>query len=289
MVEPGWRKHFMASLGISRTSYYCPRTVKAKSDDKAIAQLKAVHLEHPFYGVYRLSLHLGWSQNKTRRIRNQAGIKIMVASKKQRYRRGRPEISAPPNALHSYAVFKNKTRPQDGMDYSNMVNAEAWVQDFTHLWFEHSFCYLAVVMDLKTRQTVGWRLGTNHSSELTYLALLDALSKHSPPAILHSDQGSEYLSYKHQIICQNLEVTLSCSNRSSPWQNGFMERWFSTFKTELGSLARFSDLAEVHEAIALQIHYYNTRRIHTALKTTPEDYANKLIQARDKVFAEKVG
>lgn len=102
------------------------------------------------------------------------------------------------------------------MDYSNMVNTEAWVQDFTHLWFEHSFCCLAVVMDLKTRQTVGWRLGTNHSSELTYLALLNALSKHSPPAILHSDQGSEYLSYKHQIICQKLEVTLSCSNRSSP-------------------------------------------------------------------------
>lgn len=77
---------------------------------------------------------------------------------------------------------------------------------------------------LTTRQTVGWRLGTNHSSELTYLALLDALSKHSPPAILHSDQGSEYLSFKHQIICQKLEVALSCSNRSNPWQNGFMER-----------------------------------------------------------------
>ncbi len=59
MVEPGWRKHFMTILGISRTSYYCPRTVKAKSDAIAITKLKAAHLEHPFYGVYRLSLHLG--------------------------------------------------------------------------------------------------------------------------------------------------------------------------------------------------------------------------------------
>lgn len=68
-----------------------------------------------------------------------------------------------------------------------------------------------------------------------------------------------------------------------------MERWFSTFKTELGSLVRFSDLAEVHEAIALQIHYYNTKRIHTALKTTLEDYANSLNESRGKLFAEKVG
>lgn len=289
MVEPGWRKHFMANLGISRTSYYCPRTMRAQADEEAVKQLNAVHLEHPYYGVYRLSLHLGWSEKKTRRIRNLAGIKVPTASKKRRYRGGKPEIGAPPNALHGYAVFKDKARPQDGMDYSGMVNAHAWVQDFTFLWFEHSFCYLAVVLDLKTRQAVGWRLGTNHSSELTYSALLDALSKHSPPAILHSDQGSEYLSHKHDLLCQKMEITLSASNKASPWQNGFMERWFGSFKTELGSLTRFSDLAEVHEAVALQIHYYNTKRIHTALKTTPEDYATKLGKTKDRVFAERRG
>jgi transposase InsO family protein len=56
-----------------------------------------------------------------------------------------------------------------------------------------------------------------------------------------------------------MEITLSASNKASPWQNGFIERWFGTFKTELGSLIRFSDLAEVYEAIAPQIHYYNTK------------------------------
>ena len=57
-----------------------------------------------------------------------------------------------------------------------------------------------------------------------------------------------------------------------------MERWFNTFKTEFGSLSRFKDISEVHEAIALQIHYYNTRRIHLALKTTPANYAKSLIK-----------
>jgi transposase InsO family protein len=63
--------------------------------------------------------------------------------------------------------------------------------------FTCCFLYLAVVLDIKTRQAAGWRLGTNHPSELTHGVLLDALSKHHQPAILHSEQGSEYLSYKH--------------------------------------------------------------------------------------------
>ena len=177
------------------------------------------------------------------------------------------------------------------MDYSDMANAEAWAQDFTYIKFEGSFCYVAGVINLKTREIVGWRLGTNHTSELTYSALLDALSKHAVPAILHSDQGSEYLSHKHRLLCERLEIRLSASNKASPWQNGFMERFMLTFKQELGSTRQLNGLAELHEAIALKIHYYNTKRIHTALKTTPAAYAAGLKttpESSDKVMSEMV-
>lgn len=157
-----------------------------------------------------------------------------------------------------------------------MVLAEAWVQDFTYLWFDGSQHYLAVVMSLKTREIVGWRLGTRHTSELTHSALLDALSKHNSPAILHSDQGSEYLSHKHQLLCQRMEIQRSCSNKSSPWQNGFMERFMLTLKRELGNLSQYKDLPQLYEAIALHIHYYNTQRIHSALGMSPAAYAASL-------------
>lgn len=246
-------------------------------DKLAVAQLQAAHFEHPFYGAYRLALHLGWNVKKARRIRTLAGVQVPHPTKKRRSgRAGTAEISAPANILHRFAVLRNQARPQDGMDYSDMVNASAWVQDFTYLWFDKSMHYLAVVLDLKTRQVVGWRLGLRHSSELTHEALLDALSKHPSPAILHSDQGSEYLSYKHQLTCQRMEIQLSCSNKSSPWQNGYMERWFGGFKREMGNLAQYQDLPQLHEAIALHIHYYNTKRIHTALGMSPAAYAAQL-------------
>lgn len=280
---------------MGRTTYYCPRTVRTKRDEQNVAQLRTVHEQHPFYGVERLAIHLGWSEGKTRRIRNLAGVLVPTASKKCRYRKDKPEIPPAQNILGQYAVFKDPKRPQDGMSYAGMTKASAWVQDFTCLKFQHARYYLAVVLDVTTREILGWKLGASHSSELTYEAVLDALSKHPPPAILHSDQGSEYLSYKHRDVCDSLEIQLSCSAAGKPWQNGFMERWFGTFKTELGPLAKFDDVAKLHEGIAMQVYYYNTKRIHTALKMSPAAYAARLkpkkqtLKSLDRVFAKVRG
>lgn len=242
-----------------------------------MSQLSDAHTEHPFYGVTGLATHLGWSEAKTRRIRTLAGIVIPVAGKKYRHRGGTPEIAPAPNILGEHASFKNEARPQDGMSYAGMTNVGAWVQDFTYLKFQGAWYYLAVVLEIETRQIVGWRLGARHSSELTHAAVLDALSKYPSPTILHSDQGSEYLSYKHRDLCERYEIQLSCSGAGKPWQNGFMERWFGGFKLELGSLLRFADLDRLHESIAQQVYYYNTNRIHTALKMSPAAYAARLI------------
>lgn len=247
-------------------------------DKQAADQLLQAHIEHPFYGVARLAIHLGWSEMKTRRIRNLSGFVVPTASKKHRHKRLAPEIQPAPNILGQYASFNDESRPQDGMSYIGMTKVGAWVQDFTYLKFQGAWYYLAVVLNVETRQIVGWRLGASHSSDLTYAAMLDALSKYSPPAILHSDQGSEYLSYKHRDLCQRFEIQLSCSAPGSPWQNGFMERWFGGFKLELGPLARFIDIDRLHEGIAQQVYYYNTKRIHTALKMSPAAYAAGLKQ-----------
>lgn len=288
-VEPRWRKQFAATLGVSRTHYYRAATKQQAKNEVDVAALRAVHAAHPFYGVARLAIHLGWSEAKTRRIRNLAGVVVPTASKKHRYRRGgKAEIPAPPNILHGYAVLKDQAKPQAGMDYSGMTRSGAWVQDFTYIQFRGSWYYLAGVLDLKTRQIVGWRLGSSHSAELTYAAVLNALSKHEPPAILHSDQGSEYLSYRHQELCAKLEIQLSASNKASPWQNGFMERWFGGFKAEIGDITKLRDISELHEKIALRIYYYNHNRIHTALKMSPAAYAAKLMRLPARKTTDKV-
>jgi transposase InsO family protein len=55
-----------------------------------------------------------------------------------------------------------------------------------------------------------------------------------------------------------------------------MERWFGNYKLELGSLTIHQDVAQLHEVIALNIYYYNTKRIHSALKMSSAAYAASL-------------
>ena len=247
-------------------------------DADAVSQLLVAHERHPHYGVRRLALHFGWSQNKARRIRTLAGVTITRPSKKRRSGASiTAEIQPAPNALKRFSVYRHESRPQDGMSYAPMTESGGWVQDFTYLWFQRSWHYVAVVLELRTRRILGWRLGLRHTSNLTHAALHDALARYAPPTILHSDQGSEYLSYKHQLTCDAYEIILSCSTKGSPWQNGYMERFFGSFKLELGPLGQFKDLGEMYEAIALAIHYYNTSRIHTALKMSPAAYAASLV------------
>ena len=73
-------------------------------------------------------------------------------------------------------------------------------------------------------------------------------------------------------------MTLSCGKRASPWQNGFMERFFGSFKPELGKLTQYQDIAQLYEAVDLTVHYYNHERIHLALKMSPAAYAASLIR-----------
>ncbi|MAU34005.1 hypothetical protein CL689_00110 [Candidatus Saccharibacteria bacterium] len=141
-------------------------------------------------------------------------------------------------------------------------------------------CTMALVMNLSTREVLSWKLGTTHSSSLTHIALIQALRTHPSPAILHSDRGSEYLSERHQATCTRFGITLSASKPGKPWQNGYMERCVKSIKEELGPLAQFQTINELYIGMTNAIAYYNTQRIHTALKMPPRDYVKNLRNPR---------
>lgn len=224
-VEPGWRQQMAKAICVDRTSYYRTPTAQKARDEQAIEQLRAAHVANPFYGVRRLRIVLEWGTKKTRRIRSLADVAALAhRSTRTRYASPVAEIPVPPNALKAYVQFINPDRPQAGQTYVAMAEeSNAWVQDFTHVRCGRQWYYLAVILELASRQVVGWSVGAAHDTSLTLGALKYALGRHTPPPILHSDQGSEYLSYAHRDICAAYEITLSCSTKSSPWQNGFMD------------------------------------------------------------------
>ena len=154
----------------------------------------------------------------------------------------------------------------------------SWVSDFTYIRFHGKFIYLATIMDLYTREIVGWSVLNAHSAQLTITALIDALQKHEAPNLIHSDQGREYRARVYTEFVEQCGIQISMSKKASPWENGYQESFYSQFKIDLGDPERFKTLAELTVAIHLQILYYNNQRIHSKLKMPPAMYARRQLQ-----------
>ena len=145
-----------------------------------------------------------------------------------------------------------------------------WAGDFTYFWFMDRFWYLATVIDVRTREIVGWHVANHHTTALIIEAFKDAVRRTGTvPDYFHSDQGSEYVSGGYESLLREHGTIPSQSRKGSPWQNGYQESFYANFKLELGNIKRCLHVGELIEAIHQQIDYYNNRRIHLALKMSP--------------------
>lgn len=190
--------------------------------------------------------------------------------------------------LNGIKPYKRKARWRKRRDerrpeatYPNLIKGKFpivpnlfWVSDFTYLKYHDQYLYLATLMDLYTREIVGWYLTDRHTSDLVIEAFLDAFQNTGLlPELVHSDQGSEYTSKKYTDLVEKLGVKVSMSKKSSPWENGYQESFFNNFKTDLGlEFDRFNTLGEFVEGIYQTINYYNNARIHTTLKMSPNKF-----------------
>jgi transposase InsO family protein len=114
-------------------------------------------------------------------------------------------------------------------------------------------------------------------------ALFAAIMHHAPPTTFHSDNGREYGSRVFIRASRELGVQISRSARSSPWENGYQESFYSQFKVDLGDPERFSSVGELVYEIYRLIWECNHIRIHSVLKMPPLRFAE-----RDKKLVERV-
>ncbi len=135
----------------------------------------------------------------------------------------------------AYAILPNLIK-----DYFPIEPNEVWASDFTYIPYDSRYIYLATMLDLYSRQIVGWQISNHHDTALVAGALYDALEQYGRPRILHSDRGSEYLSQIYIELATNCGIELSYSAKANPWQNGYQESFYNGFKVDLGDPARFN-------------------------------------------------
>ena len=239
------------------TLYYRPK--KPREDERIKDRVLSVLDSHPAYGHKRIAIEMGLNRKRILRVMHRYNIHPRLI-------RGKPTKRADLGNLPTKVPNLAKTICPIA---TNML----WAGDFTYLPWHGGFVYVATVLDVHTREIVGWHIGLRHTTDLVMEAFQDAMKRTGiTPRIFHSDQGSKYVSGSYEKMLETLGSTPSHSKKSSPWENGYQESFYANFKLELQDPKRHKTLGELAEAIHRQIHYYNTRRIHTALKMPPQRF-----------------
>ncbi|PJG84788.1 hypothetical protein CVP05_09630 [Conservatibacter flavescens] len=138
--------------------------------------------------------------------------------------------------------------------------------DTTYVKVNGVCCYLAIVINLRNRQLIGWKMSRHHDAQLVVDALNQAMLRVKPTTtmLFHSDQGSIYGSKLFTECVQKHGLVQSMSRRGNCWDNAPTDRWFRSFKYEwmLENYPSFeSSVSDVKEYIM----YYNYARPHQYL------------------------
>jgi transposase InsO family protein len=175
------------------------------------------------------------------------------------------------DSKHAYPVAPNLVNRQFDIDAPDRV----WASDITYLWTLEGWSYLAVVMDLHSRQVIGWAIDKHMKVQLTLDALAMAYwrRKPAPGLIHHSDRGIQYACDRYQEELERFQMIPSMSRKGDCWDNAPVERFFRSLKHEYILSCRMASRDAARRETLEYITFYNAYRLHSYLGyQSPMDY-----------------
>ena len=251
-------------LAVSRAGYYqwrkrqpSPRAVK-----RELVRCAVVDVYHQFkkrYGAPRITEELNavgvcCSKNHVAELLQFEGLKARNGKAFKYQRSASATYNVSPNVLSRNFMAK---RPD-----------EKWVSDITYIDVDGQWMHLAVIMDLYSRQIIGWAVDETMTTELILDAFNMAVARRhvKPGLILHSDRGVQYRAGEYQAALAKHQIRSSMSRPGNCWDNAVMESFFSRLKVELVYAEDFKSTDEAYRSLFEYIEvFYNRVRRHSSL------------------------
>lgn len=262
--------------GVSRSGYYgwknsAETRILREQQDAADFQLILEAYNYRGYakgarGIHMRLLRLSVLMNvkKIRRLMKKYGLMCPIR---------KPN----PHRQIAKSLKTNNTAP-------NLLNREftahgprtVLLTDITYIPLQSRFYYLSVIIDAYTKQVLSYEL--SHSLEVDFVlrTIEKMIEKHgdslNTDALIHSDQGCHYTSYKFIQLVKDHELRQSMSRKGNCWDNAPQESFFGHMKDEIdiSSCNSFQDLSRL---IDDWMDYYNRDRYQWQLnKLSPDEF-----------------
>jgi putative transposase len=247
-------------MKVHRSGYYAwlkqPKSARQKEDERLLGLIKQFWLESGcVYGYRKIHQDLreageSCGRNRVARLMRQAGLKAQIGYKAPRYKGGKPAILAE-NHLNQ--------------DFDVQGPNQVWVTDITYIRTYEGWLFLAVVLDLFSRQIIGWSMQPTMHVDLVLNALTMAVWRRKPKneVLVHSDQGSQYTSSDWQSFLKSHNLVCSMSRRGNCYDNAVAESFFQLLKRERIRRKTYQSREDARQDIFNYIEmFYNPVRRH---------------------------
>ncbi|MBD0293588.1 MAG: IS3 family transposase [Flavisolibacter sp.] len=240
-------------LQISRSGlYYEP--VKENAENLCILRwMDEQYLHTPFYGVERLLVllvALGYKINRKRlrRLMKLQGWQTLYPP--PRTTKTDPKAYKYPYLLKEISIERKN---------------QVWAIDSTYVPMKDGFLYLCAVIDVHTRYIVGWGISNTMTAEWCTEIVKEAIAQNGKPAIMNSDQGSQFTSdvYIHLLKENNIQISMDGKGRAI--DNIFIERLWRTVNYEHLYLHVYEDGLSLYKGLQHYFSFYNGERRHQSL------------------------
>lgn len=267
-------------LGVSKQSVHQARQRQALFDNELETLVKEADLlksDHPGCGVEKMYYTL-----KPKTMGRDKFCEILLSlgygvKKVKNHRRTTiPGHISYPNLIEGMEV----TRPFQVIQ-----------SDITYFDLNGRFYYLVFIIDVYTREILGYHVSDNMRAESNLKALNMALKKmdfEKEGLILHSDRGSQYGSnlYTNRLKKKGIHISMGLIATD----NAYAERVNGIIKNEYLKLWKINDEQDLKNKVKKAVNNYNQKRMHRGfdMKHSPvEFYQNWLTlntQDRPKVI-----
>lgn len=209
---------------------------------------------------YNLHMSLG-SVHRYMRILNIRSLRTKKYYPKKKEVQNRPYVF--PNILKQ--------------DFCASQISRKWLTDITYLPCKDGTLYLSCIKDLCDKSIIAYHLSSKNDQVLVMKTLQKAKPFMQQGTILHSDQGSQYMSPLYHRYLAEHGMLGSMSRKGTPYDNAPMESFFSLLKNEELKLYRNRTIAATKGLVDRFIRYYNEKRPQWNMKKlTPIEYRKQL-------------